>query len=62
MALGPTVDVAIVGGGFTGLSTAPHLREAESLDVAVLESEVVAFKGEAGMKKPLLSFAPLEKV
>lgn len=36
-------DVAIVGGGFTGLSAALHLREAESLDVAVLESEVVGF-------------------
>lgn len=37
------VDVAIVGGGFTGLSAALHLREAEALDVAVLESEVVGF-------------------
>jgi glycine/D-amino acid oxidase-like deaminating enzyme len=37
------VDVAVVGGGFTGLSTALHLREAEDLDVAVLESEVVGF-------------------
>lgn len=38
-----TVDVAIVGGGFTGLSAALHLREAQALDVAVLESEVVGF-------------------
>jgi len=38
-----SVDVAVVGGGFTGLSAALHLREAESLDVAVLESEVVGF-------------------
>ncbi len=38
-----SVDVAIVGGGFTGLSAALHLKEAESLDVAVLESEVVGF-------------------
>jgi glycine/D-amino acid oxidase-like deaminating enzyme len=38
-----SVDVAIIGGGFTGLSTALHLREAESLDVAVLESEVAGF-------------------
>jgi glycine/D-amino acid oxidase-like deaminating enzyme len=37
------VDVAIVGGGFTGLSAALHLREAQALDVAVLESEVVGF-------------------
>ena len=32
------VDVAIVGGGFTGLSTALHLAEA-GLEVAVLEAE-----------------------
>ena len=38
-----SVDVAIVGGGFTGLSTALHVCEAESVDVAVLESEVVGF-------------------
>lgn len=38
-----SVDVAVVGGGFTGLSAALHLREAEALDVAVLESEVVGF-------------------
>ncbi len=37
------VDVAIVGGGFTGLSAALHLRQAEALDVAVLESEVIGF-------------------
>jgi glycine/D-amino acid oxidase-like deaminating enzyme len=37
-------DVAIVGGGFTGLSTALHLRRADpSLTVAVLESEVVGY-------------------
>ncbi len=38
------VDVAIVGGGFTGLSTALHLKKAEpSLNVAILESQVVGF-------------------
>jgi len=38
------VDVAIVGGGFTGLSTAYHLKKAEpSLSVALLESEVIGF-------------------
>lgn len=37
-------DVAIVGGGFTGLCTAHFLSELEpSLDVVVLESEVVGF-------------------
>lgn len=39
-----TADVAIVGAGFTGLATAHFLRQLEpSLDVAVLESEVVGF-------------------
>jgi glycine/D-amino acid oxidase-like deaminating enzyme len=38
------VDVAIIGAGYTGLSTAYHLKAAEpSLDVAVLESETVGF-------------------
>ncbi len=38
------VDVAVLGAGFTGLSTAYHLRRAEpSLRVAVLEAEIVGF-------------------
>ncbi len=38
------VDVAIVGGGFTGLSSAYHIKNAEpNLRVALLESEVVGF-------------------
>ena len=38
------VDVAIVGGGFTGLWTALFLKEADpSLDVAVLEQEVAGY-------------------
>jgi len=38
------VDVAVVGGGFTGLSTAWHLRCAEpGASVAVLESEIVGY-------------------
>lgn len=38
------VDVAVVGGGFTGLWTAHHLLEAQpSLSVAVLEGEEIGF-------------------
>ena len=38
------VDVAIVGGGFTGLSAAHHLKLAEpQLRVAILEGEVIGF-------------------
>ena len=38
------VDVAIVGGGFTGLSSAYHIKKAEpNLNVALLESEVIGF-------------------
>lgn len=38
------VDVAIVGAGFTGLSTAYHLHEADpGLKIAILESEVVGY-------------------
>lgn len=37
-------DVAIVGGGFTGLSTAYHLKKAQpGLNVALLESDVIGF-------------------
>lgn len=39
-----SVDVAIIGAGYTGLSTAYHLKKAEpSLDVALLESETVGY-------------------
>jgi glycine/D-amino acid oxidase-like deaminating enzyme len=43
--LGETkVDIAIIGAGFTGLSTAFNLRKADQgLSVAVLEGEVVGF-------------------
>ncbi|MGE5249754.1 MAG: NAD(P)/FAD-dependent oxidoreductase [Bacteroidota bacterium] len=39
-----SVDVAIIGGGFTGLSTAYFLRKAEpAMKVAVLEAQVVGY-------------------
>jgi glycine/D-amino acid oxidase-like deaminating enzyme len=38
------VDIAIIGGGFTGLSTAYNLRkDDQGLSVAVLEGEVIGF-------------------
>jgi len=38
------VDIAIIGAGFTGLSTAYNLRKQDpGLSVAVLEAEVVGF-------------------
>jgi len=38
------IDVAIVGGGFTGLSTALFLKKYDpSIQVAILESEVIGF-------------------
>ena len=39
-----TVDVAVLGGGYTGLATAYFLKKAEpSLRVALFESEVIGF-------------------
>ncbi len=38
------VDVAIVGGGYTGLSTAYHLKkEQPGLKIAILESEIIGY-------------------
>ena len=38
------VDVAVIGGGFTGLSTAYHIKkDSPGLEVAVLEAEVIGF-------------------
>lgn len=40
-----TADVAIVGGGYTGLSAAYHLKSADpSLEVTVLEAETTGFR------------------
>jgi glycine/D-amino acid oxidase-like deaminating enzyme len=38
------VDVAIIGGGFTGLSTAYHLKKAEpAMRIAIFESEIIGY-------------------
>ena len=50
------VDVVIIGGGFTGLSTAYHIRKVDSAaSVAVLEGECVAF-GASGRLAGLCQF------
>lgn len=53
-------DVAVVGGGFAGISTARHLKEsAPSLDVVLLEAEHVGF-GASGRNAGFVSpFPPL---
>ena len=39
-----TVDVAVIGGGYTGLSAAHHLKVADpGLDVAILEAETTGY-------------------
>ncbi len=56
------VDVAIVGAGFTGLSTAYHLRRADAgMSVAVLEAEVVGYGASGrngGFSMTLFGFEP----
>jgi len=57
-----TSDVCVVGGGFTGVSAALHLREkAPGIRVLVLESEVVGFGASgrnAGFSMTLFGLAP----
>lgn len=38
-----SVDVAVIGGGYTGLSTALHLARDHSIEVAVLEAGAIGF-------------------
>ena len=48
------VDVAIVGGGFTGLSTAYHLKKAEpTMRIALLEREIIGY-GASGRNLSLI--------
>ena len=53
-------DVAVIGGGFTGLSSAYYIKEEHpDLDVAVLESEVVGYGASGrngGFSMPLLGW------
>jgi hypothetical protein len=53
-------DVAIIGAGFTGLSAAYFLKQADpSLDIVVLEQEVVGFGASGrngGFVMPLLGW------
>lgn len=57
-----SVDVAILGGGFTGLATAYHLRRSDpGLRVAVLESELVGYGASGrngGFSMTLFGFEP----
>lgn len=52
------VDVAVVGGGFAGLSSARYLKQADpSLDVALLESEYIGY-GASGRNEGGVSPLP----
>lgn len=48
------VDVAVVGGGYTGLSTALHLAESGEVSVAVLEARDIGF-GASGRNAGLVN-------
>ena len=50
-------DVAIIGGGYTGLSTALHLRRQSKLDVRVLEAGQIAW-GASGRNGGFCSLHP----
>ncbi len=56
-------DIAIVGGGFTGLSTAYRLRrDCPGLDVAVLEAQVIGYGASGrngGFSMTLFGFDPV---
>lgn len=56
------VDIAIIGGGFTGLSTAYNLRKDDAgMNVAVLEGEVIGYGASGrngGFSMTLFGFEP----
>ncbi len=62
------VDVAIIGGGFTGVATAHELRRADpSLSVAVLEHQTIGYgasgrNGSFGMTVVGLGFGTMEMI
>lgn len=60
--MGPEYDVAIVGAGCIGLSTAKHLAEGHDLDVCVVEKEYHLAKGQSvrnsGVLHPGFNYEP----
>lgn len=61
-----TVDIAILGGGFTGLWTAYYLKNQNpSLDIAILEQEFVGYGASGrngGWCSPTISVGPSESI